>query len=128
MSGSPDRREERLMTPELICLWDASASMIVLRLAGTLTVESAATVRSALHKARAEAPPAILVDLDETRVADPVALTVFTAFAHTAAGWPGCPVLVCAPSNTVRADLHRLAIDRAVPIYADRPAALVAAA
>src|SRR3954470_23537454 len=111
---------------KLICVLDASAPVTVLRLAGTLSVESAATVRSAMHKVLADAPPAILVDLDETTVADPVALTLFAAFAHTAAGWPGCPLLVCAPSDSVRADLHRMAIDRAVPIYADRSAAIVA--
>jgi anti-sigma regulatory factor (Ser/Thr protein kinase)/anti-anti-sigma regulatory factor len=81
-----------------------------------------------MHKELAESPPAILVDLAETRVADSLALTIFAAFAHTAAEWPGCPVMVCAPSAAVRADLHRMAIDRAVPIYADRSAALAAAA
>jgi hypothetical protein len=54
-------------------------------------------------------------------------LTVFTAFARTAASWPGCPILLCAPDQPLRADLDRLAIDRALPIHPDRCSALDAA-
>src|SRR6185295_14723956 len=108
------------MISELTCVREASAPVVVFRLAGTLNVGSAATVRSALRKALVEGPSALLVDLGATRVADPLALTVFAAFAHTAAGWPGCPVMVCASNDPVRAELHRMAIDRAVPVYVDR--------
>jgi hypothetical protein len=69
-----------------------------------------------------------VVDLAAMTVTSDVLLTVFSAFARTAAGWPGCPVVLCAASKTLRADLTRMAITRAIPVYLDRSAAIAAAA
>ena len=112
----------------LTCVVECSAPIGVLRLVGSLTVESASMVRSALHKALTEQPSAIVVDLSGTTADDPIALTVFTAFAHTAAGSPGCPVLLCAPAQRLAEDLERMGVNRAVPVYPYRSSALAAAA
>jgi anti-anti-sigma factor len=99
----------------------------VLRLDGQLDFASAVTVRTALHKALAEQPNAIVVDLSDLVVLDDITLTVFTAFTRAAAEWPGCPVLLTASEPTVRASLERMGISRLTPVYPDETEALAAA-
>jgi anti-sigma regulatory factor (Ser/Thr protein kinase)/anti-anti-sigma regulatory factor len=115
------------MTRPLTCAVESTAPVAVLRLAGFLDLESAADLRTVLHKALAGQPTAIVVDLGELRVDEDVVLTVFTAFARTAAGWSGCPVLLCAPEAGLATALDRIAVSRAVPVYRDREQALAAA-
>jgi hypothetical protein len=69
----------------LTCTWDQVGAVRVPRLVGRLNVKSAATVRATLHKSMAEQPAAMVIDLGEMVVHEDIALTVFTAFAHTAA-------------------------------------------
>lgn len=116
------------MSTDLVCRWEQSTPVAVLRLSGQLHVTSATAVLDALHEALAAQPAAIVVDLGQTTVLDDAALTMFAAFARTAAGWLACPLLVCAPTEPQRADLERLAVSRAVPVYPDRQTALLAAA
>src|SRR4051812_36746598 len=75
------------MSATLTCAWQAHHPVAVLHLVGGLDTGSAVTVRAALHKALAEQPSAIVVDLADLDVEDDLALTVFTAFARTAATW-----------------------------------------
>jgi anti-sigma regulatory factor (Ser/Thr protein kinase) len=96
-------------------------------LAGQLDLITAAQVRVALHKALADRPEAIVLDLAGLTVLDDVALTVFTAFGRAAAAWPGCPVVLSAGDPLVVADLARMAVSRALPVYPDRASALIAA-
>jgi anti-sigma regulatory factor (Ser/Thr protein kinase)/anti-anti-sigma regulatory factor len=114
--------------PGLTCIIESSHPTAVLRLAGQLDLAATADVRTVLHKSLAEQPSAILVDLTELAVTDDIALIVFTAFARSAAGWPGCPVLLCGGGSGVAADLDRMGVNRWVPVYPDRARALAAAA
>jgi anti-anti-sigma regulatory factor/anti-sigma regulatory factor (Ser/Thr protein kinase) len=106
---------------------DSSSAVTVVRLAGRLDLTTAVPVRTALHKALADHPVAIVVDLSGVVVVDDVTLTVFSAFARTAGEWPGCPLLLSAPDRPVRLDLDRLAITRTVAVYRDMATALAAA-
>src|SRR5205823_9810939 len=67
-------------------------------------------------------------DLAAVEVNDDVALTVFTAFARTAAAWPSCAVLLCGPAKALEATLHRTVAQHLLPAYPDRAEALQAAA
>lgn len=95
---------------------------------GQLDLSTAADARAALHKALAEQPEAMVLDLAGLVVTDDLALTLFTAFGRAAAAWPGCPVLLYAPDPVVFADLHRMAVNRGLPVYRDRASALAATA
>jgi anti-anti-sigma regulatory factor/anti-sigma regulatory factor (Ser/Thr protein kinase) len=112
---------------QLTCTQESPPPVTVLSLAGRLDLATAAQVRAALHKALAEQPQAIVLDLAELTVVEDVALTAFTAFSRAAAAWPGCPVLLCAPRPAVVADLARMAVSRAMPVYLDRASATIAA-
>jgi anti-anti-sigma regulatory factor len=107
---------------------ESGSPAALLRLVGLLDLDSSVPVRSALHKALADEPAAIVVDLAGLRVDDDVTLTVFTAFAQTAAGWPGCAVLLCAAGPELATALDRVGVTRVLPVYPDRPRALEAAA
>jgi anti-anti-sigma regulatory factor/anti-sigma regulatory factor (Ser/Thr protein kinase) len=111
----------------LTCTEESPPPITVFSVAGQLDLTTAADARAALHKALAEQPDAIVLDLAGLVVTDDVALTVFTAFGRAAAAWPGCAVLLSAPDAEVLADLHRMAVNRALPVYRDRASALAAA-
>jgi anti-sigma regulatory factor (Ser/Thr protein kinase)/anti-anti-sigma regulatory factor len=105
----------------------ASGPATVVRLAGQLGLATVTDARTALHKALAGQPSAIVVDLSDMVVLDDIALTVLSAFGRIAGDWPGCPVLVSATDPIVRRDLDRMAISRTIPVYRDRQVALAAA-
>jgi anti-anti-sigma regulatory factor/anti-sigma regulatory factor (Ser/Thr protein kinase) len=105
----------------------STAGSTVVRLIGRLDLSTTVDARTALHKALAAQPTAIVIDLSEVVITEEITLTVFPAFARTASDCPGCPVLIFAPDPDVRRKLDRLAISRTVPVYPDRAAALTVA-
>ncbi|MDT4988156.1 MAG: hypothetical protein QOI74_2250 [Micromonosporaceae bacterium] len=115
------------MNQSLECVLEAAAPVAVLRLTGRLDPTSAPAVQLALTKALTAQPSAIVVDLCEVTVDDDRGLSVFGAVGRTAAGWPGCPVLLSA-SSALRARLARLSVSRTLAVYPDRAQALAAAA
>jgi anti-sigma regulatory factor (Ser/Thr protein kinase)/anti-anti-sigma regulatory factor len=118
--GGPDRARLR-------CITEYTNPVAVIRFAGGLDLHGAVDVRSALHKALAGQPLAIVADLTEMTVVDDTALLVFRTFARTAAQWPGCPVLLCVPDPVLHEHLERLAMDRVAQLHASRRDALAAA-
>jgi anti-anti-sigma regulatory factor len=76
---------------------EADDRALVARLSGPLSLAEVVDVRISLLKCLAEQPKALLVDLSDLTVLDPLALSVFTAVVRQAARWPGTPVLFCAP-------------------------------
>jgi anti-anti-sigma regulatory factor len=127
---TPERSDERrrLATNRLTCAQESPPPVTVLSLAGQLDLTTAAQARTALYKVLAEQPNAIVLDLAGLTVVDDVALTVFAAFNRAAAAWPGCPVILCTQDPAVVADLTRMAVSRAIPVYPDRASAVLAAA
>src|SRR5256714_3675866 len=102
---------------DLQCVVEEWSPVALVRVTGELDLASSVQLRAVLHKALAEQPSGIVVDVAGLTVLDDLTLTVFSGFAGTAAELAGCPVALCAPAAPVRAALERLAIDRAVPIY-----------
>src|SRR5262249_38661185 len=94
------------------CVLESSRPLAVLRLSGPLDLASSVELRMTLQKALAEQPSGVVVDVAALTVQEDIALTVFSAFARTAAAWPACPVVLCAPPAEVNAALNRLAISR----------------
>jgi anti-anti-sigma regulatory factor/anti-sigma regulatory factor (Ser/Thr protein kinase) len=114
------------MMTGLVSALESAAPVAVVRLAGQLDLAAGVALRAGLQKALAEQPSGIVVDVSELTVDDDVTLTAFSAFAGAAAEWPGCPVVLCAPSTALGAALDRLTISRAVPVYPTRTQALAA--
>jgi len=125
---TPERSDERGLSPthRLTCTQESPPPVTVLSLAGEFDMTTAAQVRTVLHKALAEQPDAIVLDLAGLTVVQDLALTVFTAFNRAAAAWPGCSVALCVHDPAVIADLTRMAVSRAVPVYPDRASAVLA--
>lgn len=103
-----------------------SSPVALVRVTGELDLANSVELRAALHKALAEQPSGIVVDVAELTVEDDLTLTVFTGFAGTAAELAGCPVALCAPSAGLGMALERLAIDHAVPVHPTREQAVAA--
>jgi anti-sigma regulatory factor (Ser/Thr protein kinase)/anti-anti-sigma regulatory factor len=110
----------------LVCVLESPGPVAVVRLTGPLNLGSSVEARACLQKALVEQPSGIVVDVSGLTVDTDVTLTMFNAFSGTAASWFGCPVVLCAPSAALRSALDRLAISRAVPVYATRAQAFAA--
>jgi anti-anti-sigma factor len=111
---------------DLRCVLEKSSPVAVIRVTGELDLVTSVEIRAALHKALAEQPSGIVVDVAELTVEDDLTLTIFSGFAGTAAELAGCPVALCAPDPALRTALHRLAIDRSVPVHPTREQAFAA--
>jgi hypothetical protein len=88
----------------------------VVGVSGRLGLVDVAALRLSLLKHLAEQPGALLIDLSELTVGEPIALSVLTAVRRQAARWPGVPVLLYAPSDDVR-DLLGAAAYRHLAVF-----------
>jgi anti-anti-sigma regulatory factor len=79
------------------CATNNDDGLLVAALTGGLGLTDVVPVRERLLKCLAEQPEALLLDLSDLTVDEPLALAVFTAVHRQAARWPGTPVLLCAP-------------------------------
>jgi anti-sigma regulatory factor (Ser/Thr protein kinase)/anti-anti-sigma regulatory factor len=77
-------------------------AVVVSRPVGSLALADVAAMHVHLLKGLAEQPSALLVDLSELRVEEPLALAVFSAASRQANRWPGIPVLLCGARPEVR--------------------------
>ena len=89
---------------------------LLVALTGDLGLRDVAPVRLRLLKCLAEQPDALLLDLTELSVAEPLALSVFAALTRQAARWPGTPVLLCAPRPATR-DLLAVGVHHRLPVF-----------
>lgn len=106
------------------CVLESRSPVALVRVDGELNLATSVELRAALHKALAEQPVGIVVDVGGLTVEDDLTLTVFSGFAGTAAELAGCPVALCAPSATVGELLERLAITLTVPVHQTREEAV----
>jgi anti-anti-sigma factor len=111
----------------IACEIDSSSPVTVVSVRGELNLSTVDTVRSALRKVLADDPTAIVIDLTGVVLIDDITLTMFGAFARTAAGWPGCPVLLSTAEPAVADGLDRLAVNLLAPVYGSRAQAVAAA-
>jgi len=110
----------------LLCALESPSPVGLIRASGQLSFTTSVELRAVLHKALAEQPEGIAVDVSELSVDDDLALTVFSGFASSAADWSACPVVLFAPNPAIAEALDRLAINRTVPVYPSQAAARAA--
>ncbi|MEV4708025.1 ATP-binding protein [Actinoplanes sp. NPDC049316] len=103
-------------------LVQADVARLIARVSGVLDLTDTAPLRNRLLKCLAEQPEALLVDLAQLTLREPLALAVFSAVARQAARWPAIPVALCAPRPEIRRSLG-LAAYRNLPVYASVQAA-----
>ncbi|WP_221321037.1 STAS domain-containing protein [Actinoplanes sp. L3-i22] len=85
----------------ICCTVDQVGTRTVVRIDGELSVAAVPQLRATLLKCLVARPDAVIVELAELRVREPVALSVFAAVARQAAMWPGTPLLLSGPSAEV---------------------------
>ncbi|AGL18668.1 ATP-binding region ATPase domain-containing protein [Actinoplanes sp. N902-109] len=90
---------------------------LLVDVSGELTLVEVAALRDQLMKCLAEQPEALIVNIAEMTVSEPLALAVFPAVARQAAQWPGISMLLCAPTPDVRTSLRQAAYRR-LPLLA----------
>jgi DNA-binding CsgD family transcriptional regulator/anti-anti-sigma regulatory factor/anti-sigma regulatory factor (Ser/Thr protein kinase) len=106
-----------------------SGGLVVVALAGQITVATAPRIQRALLKDLAEGPLAIVCDLREVDALDTVCATIFATVAnHPASRWPATSLLLCAAQPAVAEVLGGLRARHALPLYDTLQQALVAAA
>jgi anti-anti-sigma factor len=106
-----------MTSPELTVDVVRHGEATIVRLAGELGLRSVPQVRSALLKCLADEPSGVIVELDGTTVAAPVALGVFQTLARRAAEWPGVLLALAVREGPVRDLLRRSALDHVVPTF-----------
>ncbi|MBG0567490.1 ATP-binding protein [Actinoplanes aureus] len=98
---------------------DARLALVV---SGRLQLSDVASLRAQMFKCLTEQPEALLIDLSELHVDQPLALAVFTTVLRQAASWPGTPVLLCGPPPATR-DLLLTGAYRQLPLFSGMAAA-----
>jgi anti-sigma regulatory factor (Ser/Thr protein kinase) len=88
-----------------------------------LTKASSPGLRTALIKAIADCPAAVVVDLTDLATVDPIALTILPAAAHQDLSVPTVIVMACLPARWRQSPLVMAALG-GVPTHHDRAAAL----
>lgn len=111
----------------LVCEVAHTPPLAYVLVRGRLDPLTAAVLRQAVSKALTEEPEAVLVDLAGVTDVDPIALTVFVSLARAAAAWPGAQLVQHSAAPALARQLDELAINRHVPLAADRAAAEVLA-
>ncbi|KUL23449.1 hypothetical protein ADL15_45540 [Actinoplanes awajinensis subsp. mycoplanecinus] len=87
---------------------DLASGITTVRLVGELGRANVATVRTAVGKAAAECPAAVIVDLAALRPTGDPPLDVFAMTTHQAQSEWGVPVLLCAATPEIRQRLGPL--------------------
>jgi anti-anti-sigma regulatory factor len=95
--------------------WD-HAGAVVVDVRGTLDTASSGSLRDALAKAAADAPRAVIVDLDGLVVGNQVALAMFPTVASKIAVWPGIPLILLAADDATHHILAEYRMRRYVPV------------
>ncbi|GAA4577223.1 ATP-binding protein [Micromonospora coerulea] len=107
------------MPTRISCEVRDESPVTLVRLAGALDLATMRAVHTTLDRCLTAQPDALVVDLTEVEVADPLALSVFAAAARRAADWPAVPMVLCAPPPDAAAWLAETTTCRVVPVRPD---------
>ncbi|WP_200215175.1 ATP-binding protein [Micromonospora coerulea] len=107
------------MPTRISCEVRDESPVTLVRLAGALDLATMRAVHTVLDRCLTAQPDALVVDLTEVEVADPLALSVFAAAARRAADWPAVPMVLCAPPPDAAAWLAETTAYRVVPVRPD---------
>lgn len=116
------------LTDTALLLPALTGPVLLVRATGRLDPAGSSRLRSAMLKALATAPRALLVDLSGTVLEDEVHLMVIPAVSRQADAWPGCPVVLFGAPPPVSRALRALRMDEHFQICSDAAHALAAAA
>lgn len=105
------------MTSELIVYRWHDVGALVVAVEGTLDAASYGGLRDALLKAAADAPSAVIVDMERLDVGSPVALALFPSVASKIAAWPGIPLILAVADDAKRRMLAEYRMRRYVPVH-----------
>ncbi|MBC8992000.1 MULTISPECIES: ATP-binding protein [Micromonospora] len=107
------------MVTRIRCEVRDESPVTVVRLAGALDLGTMRAVHEVLDRCLAAQPDALVVDLEEIEVGEPLALSVFAAAARRAADWPAVPMVLAAPCAETAAWLNETTACRVVPVRRD---------
>lgn len=96
----------------------------MVRPSGELAVASYRDFTDGLVKFAIDEPRALIVILDDLRVATETLLTAFSSAWMRVGEWPGVPILLVSYSPQQRNWLQASAVHRFVPVFADLPMAV----
>jgi anti-sigma regulatory factor (Ser/Thr protein kinase)/anti-anti-sigma regulatory factor len=103
---------------------DSGTGATFASLAGQLTVATAPTVRTTLHKLAAECPTAVILDLEKMASVRTGLLAVFATAAQRAVEEYGVPLVACSCTEDVATHLRNYR--GFLTVHADREAAIAA--
>jgi anti-anti-sigma regulatory factor len=110
--------------PRLHTLTQSDGPVTVVRLVGSVDRVTMPATEATLTQALFGDPDALLLDLAEVSHAEARALRTVMLLARRAGLWPGVPVVLYVPDPTLRTMLGGESAEAAVPVCADRGAAL----
>jgi anti-anti-sigma regulatory factor len=102
---------------EFSVYWWLHVGAVVVVAEGVLDAGSYGRLRDAVVKAAAEAPRAVIVDVDRLGVRDTAALALFPAVLADITLWPGVPLLIVAANHANHRMLVRYRMARYVPVH-----------
>lgn len=114
------------MIPPLHCDVRRRYPVALVVVTGVLRLDTAHLLRAAALKVLADRPTALVLDLEGVDVLEPAAATVLPLVERHAMLGADAPLLLAAPSPSMRRELHRHGVD--VTVHATRAEALSAAA
>jgi hypothetical protein len=112
------------VTATFSVFWYHHGGAVVVVAEGLLDAVSYSRLRTAMVKAAADEPRAVIVDVDRLQVDSQAALALFPAVATELATWPGLPLLLVATGEAARLMLADYRMPRLVPVYDDLDAAV----
>ena len=115
-----------MATGELSVYWWHHVGAVVVVPEGTLNARSYARLRDTLVKAAADAPRAVIVDLDRMSAPSPLALSLFPRVASAIAVWPGIQLILIAADDARHRVLAEYRMRRYVAVQRSLEAAVAA--
>jgi hypothetical protein len=112
------------VTGELSAYWRDHVGAVVVVAEGTLDAASYGKLRDTLAKVAADAPRAVIVDLDRTVLRGPLALALFPTVASEIAVWPGIPLILLVADNENHRVLAEYRMRRYVAVHRSLEAAV----
>lgn len=84
------------MPSQLVCRPEQSLPVAVLRVAGVLDEMTSDALHQAVCRCLSARPEAVVIDVAQLDVRDPLALDVLSDVVHRTAQWPAAPIVLCA--------------------------------
>ena len=83
------------MSSQLVCRPEQELPVGILRVSGVLDTVTGDALEQAVARSLSAQPEALLVDVAELDIAEPVALDVLSSVVCRTAEWPAAPVILC---------------------------------